>query len=106
MAETRASARAQKARVFCALADARASATYTNSKIALERVKNGQSKLIRWVSDFTWERYIAELKNECARQELNLRPTVPETVALSPELRARKSDYRIDFVSEQNLPNN
>lgn len=30
--------------------------------LRLEPVKNGQAKMIRWASDFTWEKHIEELK--------------------------------------------
>lgn len=58
--------------------------------LRLEPVKNGQSKLVRWASDYSWEKHLTELKNEYARQELNLRPFGSEPNTLSPELRARK----------------
>ena len=58
--------------------------------LRLEPAKNGQSKSVRWASDYSWEKHLAELNNEYARQELNLRPHGSEPCALSPELRARK----------------
>ena len=69
--------------------------------LRLKPTKNGQSKLIRWASDYTWEKHIEELKNEYARQESNLRPIVPETIALSTELRARKENYGIIEINSQ-----
>jgi hypothetical protein len=67
-------------------------------------VKNGQAKRIRWASDFIWEKHIAELKNEYARQELNLRPFGSEPNALSTELRARKNkNYRINKIDSQQI---
>ena len=69
--------------------------------LRLEPVRNGQSKLTRWASDYTWEKHIAELRNEYARQESNLRPIVPETIALSTELRARKMNYGINKIDSQ-----
>lgn len=68
----------------------------TGGWLRLEPTKNGQSKLIRWASDFVWEKHIEELKNEYARQELNLRPFGSEPNALSTELRARKKNYAIN----------
>lgn len=59
--------------------------------LRLEPSKNGQSKRIRWASDYTWEKHIEELKNECARQDLNLRPPTSEAGTLSTELRARRN---------------
>lgn len=75
----------------------------TGGWLRLEPVKNGQAKNIRWASDYTWEKHIAELKDEYARQELNLRPFGSEPNALSTELRARKNkNYRInEFDSQQ-----
>lgn len=69
--------------------------------LRLEPVKNGQSKLIRWASDFIWEKHLEELKNKYARQESNLRPIAPEAIALSTELRARKKHYRTDILTSQ-----
>ncbi len=63
-------------------------------RLRIEPVKNGQSKLVRWASDFTWERHIEMLKSEYAWQGSNLRPPVPETGALSTELQAREGDSR------------
>ena len=59
--------------------------------LRLEPSKNGQSKNIRWALDYSWENHIKELKNECARQDLNLRPPTSEAGTLSTELRARKN---------------
>lgn len=56
--------------------------------LRLEPAKNGQNKLIRWASDFSWEKHLTELKNECARQDLNLRLPASEAGTLSAELRA------------------
>ena len=65
-------------------------------------VKNGQAKRIRRASDFTWEKHIAELNGEYARQELNLRPFGSEPNALSTELRARKKkNYRTNQIDSQ-----
>ncbi len=58
-------------------------------RLRLEPVRNGQSKLIKWAADYTWELHVKELKGWCAWQESNLRPPVPETGALSTELQAR-----------------
>ncbi len=58
--------------------------------LRLEPAKNGQSKLIRWASDYSWEKHLKALKGDYARQELNLRPFGSEPNTLSPELRARK----------------
>ena len=69
--------------------------------LRLDPVKNGQSKLIRWASAFTWEKHLEELKNEYARQELNLRPFGSEPNALSTELRARKKNYGINKIDSQ-----
>jgi hypothetical protein len=66
-------------------------------------VRNGQAKKIRWASDYTWEKHIAELKNEYARQELNLRPFGSEPNALSTELRARKKHYGINSPDSQQI---
>ena len=57
--------------------------------LRLEPAKNGQEKFIRWASEFSWQKHLEELKSECARQELNLRPIASEAIALSTELRAR-----------------
>ena len=74
----------------------------TGGWLRLEPVKNGQSKRIRWASDYIWENHIAELKTEYARQELNLRPFGSEPNALSTELRARKKqNYRINKPDSQ-----
>ena len=76
----------------------------TGGWLRLEPVKNGQSKKIRWASDYTWEKHIAELKIEYARQELNLRPFGSEPNALSTELRARKKkNYRINDLDSQQM---
>ena len=52
-------------------------------RLRLEPVKNGQSKLVKWAADFTWERHIEMLRNEYARQDSNLWPSAPEADALS-----------------------
>ena len=62
-------------------------------RLRLEPVRNGQAKLVKWAVDYSWERHIEELR-KCAWQELNLRPPVPETGALSAELQARGRDFR------------
>ncbi len=67
----------------------------TGGWLRFEPAKNGQSKRIRWASDFTWEKHIAELKTKYARQGLNLRPSGSEPDTLSTELRARKEKYCI-----------
>jgi hypothetical protein len=59
-------------------------------RLRLDPVKNGQTKLVRWAAEYTWERHVEELRSKCAWQELNLRPPVPETGALSAELQARE----------------
>lgn len=69
--------------------------------LRISPVKNGQSKRIRWASDYAWEKHIAELKVEYARQELNLRPFGSEPNALSTELRARKKNYGINPTDSQ-----
>ena len=63
--------------------------------LRLEPVKNGQTKRIRWASDYTWEKHLEELKTKCARQDLNLRLPASEAGTLSAELRARKKNYGI-----------
>ena len=73
----------------------------TGGWLRLEPVKNGQSKHIRWASDYRWEKHIKELKDEYARQELNLRPFGSEPNALSTELRARKANYRTNKIDSQ-----
>ena len=70
-------------------------------RLRLAPVRNGQRRHIRWASDFAWERHVAELKRECAWHDSNVRPPVPETGALSPELQARGGDCRIDAGREQ-----
>ena len=69
--------------------------------LRLEPVKNGQSKHIRWASEYVWEKHIEELKTEYARQGSNLRPIAPEAIALSTELRARKKNYGINKIDSQ-----
>jgi hypothetical protein len=70
--------------------------------LRIEPVKNGQAKGIRWASDYDWEKHVAELKNEYARQELNLRPFGSEPNTLSTELRARKKmNYRTNQTDSQ-----
>ena len=69
--------------------------------LRIDPVKNGQSKKIRWASNYCWENHIEELKKEYARQELNLRPFGSEPNALSTELRARKKDYGINNPDSQ-----
>lgn len=64
-------------------------------RLRLDPVRNGQAKLVRWAADHTWERHIDELRSYYAWQESNLRPPVPETGALSPELQARGKNSRI-----------
>jgi PD-(D/E)XK endonuclease len=71
-------------------------------RLRLEPARNGQSKLVRWAEDYTWERHVKELRDECARQDLNLRPPAPEAGALSAELRARKKDSRTGQHLAQN----
>ena len=71
--------------------------------LRIEPVKNGQAKLIRWASDFTWEKHLEELKNKYARQELNLRPFGSEPNTLSPELRAQKKNYGIKETDSQQV---
>lgn len=74
----------------------------TGGWLRVDPVKNGQSKRIRWASDYYWENHIAELKKEYARQELNLRPFGSEPNTLSTELRARKKqNYRINKIDSQ-----
>ncbi len=65
-------------------------------------MRNGQANLVRWAPDYTWERHIAELRNNCAWQDSNLRPPAPEAGALSTELQAREADSRIETTSVQN----
>lgn len=67
----------------------------------IEPPKNNQTKLIRWAADFTWEKHLTELKKECARQDLNLRPPASEADTLSTELRAREKDYRTNKSAAQ-----
>lgn len=69
--------------------------------LRLTPTKNNQSKSIKWASDYSWERHIDELKGECARQDLNLRPSTSEADTLSTELRARKTNYRINKIGAQ-----
>lgn len=71
-------------------------------RLRLNPTKNSQAKHIRWASDFSWEKHVKELKDKCARQESNLRPSVPETDTLSTELRARGTHSRIDRKHKQN----
>lgn len=76
----------------------------TGGWLRIEPVKNGQSKKIRWATDYSWENHIEELKEKYARRELNLRPFGSEPNALSTELRARKKDYGINKSdSQQNI---
>lgn len=75
----------------------------TGGWLRIEPVKNGQSKNIRWASDYSWEKHIEELKNEYARQELNLRPFGSEPNTLSPELRAQKKNYGIIKIDSQQI---
>jgi hypothetical protein len=63
-------------------------------RLRLHPARNGQSKLVRWAADYSWERHVEELKRWCAWQGSNLRPPVPETGALSTELQARGEDSR------------
>lgn len=72
-------------------------------RLRLAPVKNGQAQLVRWASDYTWERHIAELKKMCAWQDSNLRPPAPEAGALSAELQARAEDYGIGESSAQKV---
>lgn len=58
--------------------------------LRLEPPRNKQAKMIRWATDYSWDKHLEELKGNYARQELNLRPHGSEPCALSPELRARK----------------
>ncbi len=74
-----------------------------HGRLRLSPVKNGQVKLVRWATDYTWERHIEELRNKCAWQDSNLRPPAPEAGALSAELQARESYSRIDMMSAQNV---
>lgn len=69
--------------------------------LRLEPVKNGQSKLIRWASDYLWEKHLEELKNKYARQDLNLRPFGSEPNTLSTELRAQRRNYGINQSDAQ-----
>ncbi len=72
--------------------------------LRIEPVKNGQAKRIRRASDYVWEKHLAELKKEYARQELNLRPFGSEPNALSTELRARKKkNYRTNQSDSQQI---
>ena len=72
--------------------------------LRFEPVRNGQAKKIRWAADYVWEKHIAELKTEYARQELNLRPFGSEPNALSTELRARKKkNYRTNKIDSQQI---
>ena len=64
-------------------------------RLRLTPARNGQAKLVRWAEDYTWEKHIKELRDQCARQDSNLRPPAPEAGALSAELRARAMDSRI-----------
>src|SRR5205085_953763 len=57
-------------------------------RLRIDPVRNGQVKHVRWAEDYTWVKHVEELRNKCAWQELNLRPPVPETGALSAELQA------------------
>ncbi len=66
--------------------------------LRLNPTKNGQSKFIRWAADYSWENHIKELKNKYTRQESNLRPSVPETDALSTELRVHNAHSRTKKV--------
>ena len=76
----------------------------TGGCLRLEPVRNGQAKRIRWASDYAWEKHIAELRSEYARQELNLRPFGSEPNALSTELRARKKkNYRTNKIDSQQI---
>lgn len=63
-------------------------------RLRLEAAKNGQAKFVRWAVDFTWEKHIEMLKNECAWHDSNVRPPAPEAGALSTELQAREADSR------------
>jgi hypothetical protein len=61
----------------------------SEGRLRLDPVKNGQSKLVKWATDYLWGRHVEELKRY-AWQGSNLRPPVPETGALSTELQARE----------------
>ena len=39
--------------------------------IRLEPVLNGQRKLIRWARDYTWEKHIAQLKEEVENSKVS-----------------------------------
>jgi hypothetical protein len=69
--------------------------------LRLEPVKNGQSKLIRWAADYSWEKHLEELKDKYARQDLNLRLPAPEAGTLSTELRAQRRNYGINQSEAQ-----
>lgn len=69
--------------------------------LRLEPAQNGQSKLIRWASDYLWEKHLEKLKNEYARQDLNLRPFGSEPNTLSTELRAQRRNYGINQSEAQ-----
>lgn len=71
-------------------------------RLRLADARNGQAKLVRRAEDFTWEKHIKDLRDQCARQDSNLRPPAPEAGALSAELRAREKDCRISSVFTQN----
>lgn len=75
----------------------------TGGWLRIAPVRNGQIQRIRWASDYAWEKHIADLKTEYARQELNLRPFGSEPNALSTELRARKKNYGINSSDSQQI---
>lgn len=71
-------------------------------RLRFDPVRNGQKKHVRWAADYSWERHVAELKSECAWHDSNVRPPAPEAGALSTELQARESDFRIGVTDAQN----
>lgn len=71
--------------------------------LRLEPVKNWQSKLICWASDYSWEKHLEELKDKYARQDLNLRLPAPEAGTLSTELRAQRRNYGINQSEAQTI---
>lgn len=70
-------------------------------RLRLDPVRNGQAKLVRWATDYTWERHIEEIRSWCAWQGSNLRPPAPEAGALSTELQAHGSHSCIDVNQSQ-----
>ena len=69
--------------------------------LRIEPVRSGQRQRIRWAVDFTWDKHLEDLRKNCARQDLNLRPPASEADTLSTELRARESDCRTKIIDAQ-----